>query len=64
LGKKSSFLANFGGGKDNLHVRKDDLDAVFFLSATPRLGVVYLRIGFSITNIGKWKFKGDNFIAF
>ncbi len=31
------FFREFWRGKDDLRVRKDDFDAVFFLSATPRL---------------------------
>jgi hypothetical protein len=53
------FFCEFWRGKDDLHVRKDYLDAVFFLSATRRL--TESGSGFLLTNIDKWKCKRDNF---
>ncbi len=56
------FFSRISEEKDNLHVRKDDFDAVFFLSLTPQLAESGIR--FLLTNIDKWKCKGDNLILF
>ncbi len=38
FGQKIVFFRDFRRGKGDLRVRKDDFDAVFFLSATPQVG--------------------------
>ncbi len=67
------FFREFRRGKDNLQVRKDEFDAVFFSLSTspnrpvgesPSRGVAESGSRFSLTNIDKWKCKGDNLIAF
>ncbi len=37
LGQQIVFFREFWRGKDDLCVRKDDFDAVLFLSTTPRI---------------------------
>jgi hypothetical protein len=58
FGQKIVFCREFRCGKDDLRVRKDNFDAVFFSQRLPDSSSHFL-----ITIIDKWKFKGDNFIA-
>jgi hypothetical protein len=59
IAQNSGLFSQILEGKDDLRVGKDHFDAVFFLSVTRQV-----RESFCLTNIDKWKCKGDNLILF